>query len=358
MPSGYVVVYGHGEFTPSSDTPLFSVPDNTQVTFITEPLKTLYMDSGELMSEWTAADLESNAVQWVDADRSCFNYTITPDSQAIGLKGRITPPDSVEFEIIEAEESLQSIVSRHAGKTVVMAACRVVDLKGVGGESMGVNSRGMEVDGTDLIPSEKLTAMRDVGDRNFKPKGVEQCDETCPACGNNCRWNNQHTYDHRCELDHQWEDGSQTILDPTAPWYQLEENNPYALHEWFEALSDDMRDGLLADSHIADFVHWSPTDAEYDEIKNIADTNLHSLSPGGETEIVVAGVLLIIGSETDYDPKAVFYINRQRDRSVGAVTLKKGAFGASYQISGLPSGQVEIAKQVLADITDKKLVFV
>jgi hypothetical protein len=206
MPSGYVVVYGHGDFTPSASAPIFSVPDDTRVLFLTEALKTLYMDSEELMSEWTASDLDDNATQEVGPNSGCFNYAVGPDEDALPLEGKVQPPPGVEFDIIKSDERLQSIVNRHTGKTVVMATCRVVNLKEVGGEKMGVNTRGMEVDESDLIKSEALQQMEETRGEDFTPQGVTQCDETCPECNEQCRWNDEHVgnYDHRCEQDHEW----------------------------------------------------------------------------------------------------------------------------------------------------------
>ncbi len=120
-------------------------------------------------------------------------------------------------------------------------------------------------------------------------------------------------------------------------------------------LPSDMTSGAKGPGTTPVAPDWVPTDAEYDRINNQSRTNLGSLAPNAKASITVGGIMLVIGSGHGAPPIA--YLDRQQDREQGLITAKKGAFGDSYQVSGLSKGKQAMVKQALAKLTDKKITF-
>jgi hypothetical protein len=134
---GKVVFSGHGGFETSTDPPMVTVPENTEIHFYTENLKALLDSIGGDVESMSPAFDAAQPSQSVYAGQPIWNYTLY-DPEDLNIQD--SPPDVDQIVLSGGSMTLGQLFDYGIRGQCHWAACRVVDLDPAGGALLGVNA--------------------------------------------------------------------------------------------------------------------------------------------------------------------------------------------------------------------------
>ena len=134
---GKVVFSGHGGFETSTDPPMVTVPQGTEIHFYSENLRALLDSIGGDIESMSAAFDSAQPSQSVYEGSSVWNYTLY-DPEDLNIHQ--SPADVDQIVLSGGSMTLGELFDAGVRGQCHWAACRVVDLDAAGGELLGVNA--------------------------------------------------------------------------------------------------------------------------------------------------------------------------------------------------------------------------